>query len=59
MTETKVQLKKMLEAKTPDIALQADDILFVPISGARVAAARSAEAAISMATALSIYSVHP
>jgi polysaccharide export outer membrane protein len=59
MTETKVQLKKMLEAKTPDITLQADDILFIPISGLRVAAARTAEAAISAATAISVYTVHP
>src|SRR5215471_15120356 len=29
MTETRVALKKMLEAKAPDIILQADDILFV------------------------------
>jgi polysaccharide export outer membrane protein len=59
MTETKVQLKKMLEAKSPDITLQADDILFVPVSGARVAAARTFDAAISAATAVSIYAVHP
>lgn len=59
MTETRVQLKKMLEAKSPDVTLQADDILFVPISGARVAAARTFEAAISAATAVSVYSVHP
>jgi len=59
MTETKVQLKKMLEAKAPDITLQADDILFVPVSGGRVAAARAAEAAVSAATAISIYTVHP
>jgi polysaccharide export outer membrane protein len=59
MTETRVQLKKMLEAKAPDITLQADDILFVPVSGARVAAARTAEAAISAATTISIYTVHP
>ena len=59
MTETRVQLKKMLEAKSPDITLQADDILFVPISGVRVAAARTAEAAMSAATAVSIYTVHP
>jgi hypothetical protein len=49
----------MLEAKTPDITLQADDILFIPISGLRVAAARTAEAAISAATAISVYTVHP
>jgi polysaccharide biosynthesis/export protein len=59
MTETRVELKKMLEAKSPDITLQADDILFVPISGARVAAARTFEAAMSAATAVTIYSVHP
>jgi polysaccharide biosynthesis/export protein len=59
MTETPVQLKKMLEAKSPDVPLQGDDILFVPISGARVAAGRTFEAAMSMATAVSIYAVHP
>lgn len=59
MTETRVQLKKMLEAKIPDVTLQADDILFVPISGARVAAARTFEAAVSAATAVTVYSVHP
>lgn len=59
MTETRVQLKKMLEAKSPDVTLQADDILFVPVSAARVAAARTFEAAISAATAVSIYAVHP
>jgi len=59
MTETKVQLKKMLEAKAPDITLQADDILFVPISGAKIAAARSAEAAMTMATAVGLYTIHP
>ncbi len=59
MTETKIEIKKMLEAKMPDVTLQADDILFVPISGAKVVAARSFEAAMAMATAVSIYAVHP
>jgi polysaccharide export outer membrane protein len=59
MTETKVHLKKMLEAKSPDITLQANDILFVPISGAKVAAARSFEAAMTITTGLALYSVHP
>lgn len=59
MTETRVPLKKMLEAKAPDLNLQADDILFVPISGARVLAGRTFEAAMSAATAVSIYTVHP
>jgi polysaccharide export outer membrane protein len=59
MTETRVQLKKMLEAKVPDVTLQADDILFVPVSGGRVLAGRTFEAAMSAATAVGIYSVRP
>jgi polysaccharide export outer membrane protein len=59
MTETEVPLKKMLRAKAPDVPLQADDILFIPVSGGRVLAARTFEAAMSAATAVSIYSVHP
>jgi polysaccharide biosynthesis/export protein len=59
MTETQVPLKKMLEAKAPDIQLQADDILFIPVSGGRMMAARTLEAAMSMATSVSIYAVHP
>jgi polysaccharide export outer membrane protein len=59
MTETRVALKKMLEAKAPDVQLQADDILFIPVSGGRVLAARTFEAAMSAATAVSIYTVHP
>jgi len=59
MTETRVPLKKMLEAKVPDVTLQADDILFVPLSGARVAAGRGLQAAASAATALAVIAVHP
>lgn len=59
MTETRIELKKMLEAKAPDVTLQADDILFVPVSGARIAAGRTIEAGLAMATAVSIYAVHP
>lgn len=59
MTETRVQLKKMLEAKSPDVTLQADDILFIPVSGGRVLAGRTFEAAMSAATAVTIFTVHP
>jgi polysaccharide export outer membrane protein len=59
MTETKVPLKKMLEAKVPDVNLQADDILFVPLSGARVAAGTGFNAAITAATGLAIIAAHP
>lgn len=59
MTEMKVAIKKMLEAKSPDVTLQADDILFIPVSGGKVLAGRTFEAAMSAATAVTIYSVHP
>lgn len=59
MTETRLPLKKMLEAKAPDITLKADDILFVPLSGARVAAAESIQAAISAATGIAVIAAHP
>lgn len=59
MTEERIQLKRMLEAKAPDVTLQADDILFVPVSGGRVLAGRTFEAAMSLATAVTIYTVHP
>ena len=59
MTETKVPLKKMLEAKAPDINLQADDILFVPLSGARLAAGQGLQAALSTATGLAVIAAHP
>lgn len=59
VTETKVEIKKMLEAKIPDMPLEADDILFVPVSGRRVFAARTFEATMTMATAMALYTVHP
>jgi polysaccharide biosynthesis/export protein len=59
LSETPLKLKKMLEAKAPDVTLQANDILFVPLSGAKVAAARSFEAAMAITTGLAIYAVHP
>ena len=59
MTETKLPLKKMLEAKAPDINLQADDILFVPLSGIRVAAAQTMQAGISAATGIAVIAAHP
>jgi len=59
MTETPVPLKKMLEAKAPDITLQADDILFVPLSGLRSAAGTGLNAAISATAGLAIIAAHP
>jgi polysaccharide biosynthesis/export protein len=59
MTDTPVQLKNILEAKAPDMPMQADDILFVPTSASRVLAGRTLEAAMQAATAVSIVAVRP
>jgi polysaccharide export outer membrane protein len=59
MTETPLQLKKMLAAKAPDMAMQGDDILFVPSSSSKVAMGRTLDAALQAATALSIVAVRP
>lgn len=59
MTQTKLPLKKMLEAKAPDVTLQADDILFVPLSGAKYAAGKGFDAAISAAAGLAIVVARP
>jgi len=57
--EIPVNLKKVLYAKAPDMALVKGDILFIPGSAAKAAAYRSADAAMSMSTALAVIAVHP
>jgi polysaccharide biosynthesis/export protein len=59
MTETPVRLKQMLEAKVPDMPMEADDILFVPSSAGKVVAGRTLEAALQAATAVSIVAIRP
>lgn len=59
VSETPVELKKILQAKTPDIALKADDILFIPTSTSKVLGRRGIDAAIQMATAVTIVAVRP
>jgi polysaccharide export outer membrane protein len=54
MTETPVELKKMLQAKTADIPMKADDILFVPSSVGKVVISRAAEAAVQAATIVAV-----
>jgi polysaccharide export outer membrane protein len=53
--EIPVDLKKLMEGKTPDFQLKSNDILFVPNSAAKAALARSAEAAIAIGTSIAIY----
>ncbi|MBZ5722017.1 MAG: polysaccharide export protein [Acidobacteriia bacterium] len=59
MTDTPLHLKQMLEAKAPDMQMEADDILFVPSSAGKVVASRTLEAALQAATAVSIVAIRP
>jgi polysaccharide export outer membrane protein len=59
VSEIPVSLKKMLHAKTGDVPLQANDVLFVPASARKIIGGRTAEAALQMATAVSIVTLHP
>jgi polysaccharide biosynthesis/export protein len=52
--EIPVNLKKVLYAKAPDVAMVKGDILFIPGSAAKAAAYRTADAAISVSTALAV-----
>jgi polysaccharide biosynthesis/export protein len=56
-TETPVDLKKMLQAKTPDLPLEANDILIIPSSTGKILAGRSLEAAIQAATLISVTAI--
>jgi polysaccharide export outer membrane protein len=58
MTETPVELKKILQAKAVDIPMKADDILFVPSSIRKMLMGRTTEAAMQAATAVSIVAIH-
>ena len=57
--EIPVALKKVLYAKAPDVPLIKGDVLFVPGSASKAAAYSTAQAALSMSTALAVVAVHP
>jgi len=57
-TEIPVDLKKVIAGKAEDIAMRPNDILVVPPSGPKKAAARAVEAAIQTATGIVIWR-HP
>jgi len=57
--EIPINLKKVLYAKAPDMAMVKGDILFIPGSSAKAAAYRTADAAMSLSTALAVVSIHP
>jgi len=55
--EIPVPIKKILEAKAHDEMMMKGDILFIPSSGAKIAAYKSVDMITSMATALTIIAV--
>jgi polysaccharide export outer membrane protein len=59
VNEIPVSLKRLLQAKSGDVPLEADDILFVPASARKIISGRTAEAALQMATAATIVAIRP
>lgn len=57
--EIPIPLKKILHAKAPDVALVKGDILFIPGSSAKAAAYRTADAAMSLSTAMAVVAIRP
>src|SRR5579862_103784 len=57
LTETPVQLNKILEAKASDIPMQPDDILFVPTSIRKTFTGQTVQTALQAAAAASIITV--
>ena len=53
--EISVNLKEVLAGNSGDVSLRANDILFVPTSGAKSAFTRGIEVAIQMGTGIAIY----
>ena len=53
--EVPIPLDTILSAKSPDLELQPDDIVFVPNSTAKTVASRSLEAIVQTATGIAIY----
>jgi polysaccharide export outer membrane protein len=53
--EIPIPLNKILQAKSPDLSLQAEDIVFVPGSAIKGATRRTLEAMVQAATGYVIY----
>jgi polysaccharide biosynthesis/export protein len=59
LTELPVPLKKIFAAKSQDIAMQPDDILFIPTGTAKLAAGHVAQAALQSAMGVAIFAARP
>ncbi len=56
--EIPVNLKKVLYAKAPDLALVKGDVLFIPGSAGKAAVYRTGDAAVAVSTALAVVAIH-
>lgn len=56
--EIPVNLKKVLYAKAPDLALVKGDVLFIPGSAGKAAVYRTGDAAVALSTALAVVAIH-
>lgn len=54
-TELHVNLKKILAGQASDVPMQSNDILFVPVNGARSVGIRALETMVSIGTGVAIY----
>lgn len=54
-TELPVDLRKILAGKANDVAMQSNDILFVPVNGAKRLGVRALETMVSVGTGIAIY----
>lgn len=50
-----IDLKKIFEAKAPDLPLQAEDIVFLPPSKGKMAGEKGANSVLSILASLAIY----
>jgi polysaccharide export outer membrane protein len=53
--EIAINLKPIMNGSAPDVPLQANDILYIPVSGAKLATLRSLEAAVQMGTGFAVF----
>lgn len=54
-TELKVNVSRILDGRAQDVALQANDILFIPISVPKSASIKAIEAAVQVGTGMAVF----
>jgi polysaccharide export outer membrane protein len=54
-TEVPVDIKKIMQAKAPDVTLQAEDVVFIPSSTAKNVGVRTLQSIVNIATGVATY----